>query len=176
MQLLEMVEMADQAHKLPAAVSGGQQQRAAIARALANEPGLIIADEPTGNLDSRTAESIFGLFTRLAAEGKTIMMVTHDEARAARTHRAVMIADGEVVNEHLARALAGISYDQLVEVKRVPPGSAVPAGRDDHQAGRGGRGFLHPAGGRPRRACRAPGGRELLVDRLPPASGSASRR
>src|SRR5690349_2322017 len=78
LRLLETVEMAGQAGKLPAALSGGQQQRVAIARALANDPPLIVADEPTGNLDSVTAEKIFGLFENLVAAGKTILMVTHD--------------------------------------------------------------------------------------------------
>ena len=76
MLLLEMVELAEQAGKRPSQVSGGQQQRVAIARALANDPGLLIADEPTGNLDSATAESIFGLFARLAAEGTTCLLYT----------------------------------------------------------------------------------------------------
>ena len=77
--LLEQVEMADHMHKLPTAISGGQQQRVAIARALANDPPLIVADEPTGNLDSKTSDSVFALFTDLVNNGKTILMVTHDE-------------------------------------------------------------------------------------------------
>ena len=95
--LLEMVDMAEHAYKLPAALSGGQQQRVAIARALANDPPLIIADEPTGNLDSRTADAVFALFERLTAEGKTVVMVTHDTGLARRIPRTVMIADGDMV-------------------------------------------------------------------------------
>ena len=91
LKLLEMVEMAEHAHKLPSALSGGQQQRVAIARALANNPSLIIADEPTGNLDSKTAESMFELFERLTREGKTVVMVTHDSSLARRVSRTVMI-------------------------------------------------------------------------------------
>lgn len=99
MQLLEHVGMADHAHKLPSAVSGGQQQRVAIARALANDPPIIVADEPTGNLDSKTANAIFDLFTRLVEEGKTIVMVTHDQDLARRVTRAVTVADGEIKDE-----------------------------------------------------------------------------
>ncbi len=99
MALLEEVEMVEQAHKLPAATSGGQQQRVAIARALANNPDIIVADEPTGNLDSHTAEAIFRLFTRLVDEGKTILMVTHDEDLAERANRQLTIADGEIVGD-----------------------------------------------------------------------------
>jgi putative ABC transport system ATP-binding protein len=80
-------------------VSGGQQQSAAIARALANDPPLIIADEPTGNLDSRTAESVFEIFKTLVVQGKTIIMVTHDPALARRTSRVLSIVDGEIVEE-----------------------------------------------------------------------------
>ena len=97
MDLLELVELADHAHKLPAALSGGQQQRVAIARALANDPPVIIADEPTGNLDSKTAESVFELFNDLIVKGKTIIIVTHDSGLAKRTHRTALIADGEIV-------------------------------------------------------------------------------
>ncbi|MBI3970881.1 MAG: ABC transporter ATP-binding protein [Chloroflexi bacterium] len=97
--LLEQVGMADHAHKLPSSTSGGQQQRVAIARALANDPPIILADEPTGNLDSRTAESIFGLFAGLVERGKTIVMVTHDRDLARRVSRAIVIADGEIVGE-----------------------------------------------------------------------------
>ena len=95
--LLAQVEMVEQAHKLPTALSGGQQQRVAIARALANDPPLVIADEPTGNLDSRTADAVFQLFHRLVNDGKTILMVTHDDDLAHRVTRTVTIADGAIV-------------------------------------------------------------------------------
>lgn len=99
MQLLEQVEMADQANKLPAALSGGQQQRVAVARALANDPPIIAADEPTGNLDSKTADAVFELFEGLVASGKTIVMVTHDNDLASRVSRALHVADGEIVED-----------------------------------------------------------------------------
>ncbi len=99
MALLEEVGMAEHAHKLPSATSGGQQQRVAIARALANDPALIVADEPTGNLDSHTAASVFQLFQRLIDEGKTILMVTHDDDLAHRAGRTVTIADGHIVGD-----------------------------------------------------------------------------
>ncbi|MDT8304414.1 MAG: ABC transporter ATP-binding protein [Anaerolineae bacterium] len=99
MHLLELVEMADDAHKFPSAVSGGQQQKAAIARALANDPPVLVADEPTGNLDSRAADGVFGLFESLVAQGKTILMVTHDDEMAARVPRTVTLADGLIVDE-----------------------------------------------------------------------------
>lgn len=97
MALLERVDIAENAGKLPAELSGGQQQRAAIARALANDPPILAADEPTGNLDSRTADAIFGLFEALVAQGKTILMVTHDNDLAARASRIVELADGEII-------------------------------------------------------------------------------
>src|SRR5574342_1165078 len=97
LELLELVELADHAYKLPTALSGGQQQRVAIARALANDPPIIIADEPTGNLDSRTADSVFALFRDLVAQGKTIIIVTHDSGLAKRTDRTALIVDGEIV-------------------------------------------------------------------------------
>jgi putative ABC transport system ATP-binding protein len=94
--LLEQVGMAEQSHKLPTALSGGQQQRVAIARALANDPPILVADEPTGNLDSRTAEAVFQLFERLVAQGKTIVMVTHDADLAQRVDLAITVADGQI--------------------------------------------------------------------------------
>ncbi len=96
-ELLVRVDMAEQADKLPTALSGGQQQRVAIARALANDPPLLMADEPTGNLDSRTADAIFSLFTELVAQGKTVVMVTHDDDLAGRAGRAITVADGQIV-------------------------------------------------------------------------------
>jgi len=97
--LLDRVGIADQADKLPAALSGGQQQRTAIARALANDPALLVADEPTGNLDSRTAESVLGLFAELVAEGKTVVMVTHERDVARVASRIVTLADGLIVSD-----------------------------------------------------------------------------
>lgn len=99
LHLLDQVEMIDQADKLPTAISGGQQQRVAIARALANDPQIIVADEPTGNLDSKTADAVFQLFATLIDEGKTILMVTHDEDLAHRVTRTVVIADGMIVRD-----------------------------------------------------------------------------
>ncbi|MGV8082074.1 MAG: ABC transporter ATP-binding protein [Coriobacteriia bacterium] len=99
--LLEQVEMADQANKLPSALSGGQQQRVAIARALANDPPIIAADEPTGNLDSKTADAVFGLMESLVDAGKTIIMVTHDNDIASKVRRSLHVADGEIVEERL---------------------------------------------------------------------------
>ncbi|MGB1252435.1 MAG: ABC transporter ATP-binding protein [Candidatus Promineifilaceae bacterium] len=99
MFLLGQVEMADHAHKLPSEISGGQQQRAAIARALANDPPILVADEPTGNLDSKTADSVFKLFNEFIAQNKTILMVTHDQELASRVSRQIIIADGEIAEE-----------------------------------------------------------------------------
>jgi putative ABC transport system ATP-binding protein len=99
MELLDLVGLADYAHKMPAAVSGGQQQSAAIARSLANDPPLIVADEPTGNLDSRAAETIWNIFEELVRQGKTIIMVTHDNDLAQRAARMLQLADGKVIRE-----------------------------------------------------------------------------
>ncbi len=99
MRLLDRVGMAGHAQKRPQALSGGQQQRVAIARALANDPPLLVADEPTGNLDSKTAESVFGLFEDLVDGGKTILMVTHDNGLAGRAQRTVVLSDGEIVDD-----------------------------------------------------------------------------
>jgi putative ABC transport system ATP-binding protein len=101
MHLLEQMELADLADMFPASVSGGDQQRAAIARALANDPPILVADEPTGNLDSKTAEAVFELFESLVAGGKTILMVTHDDELADRVPRVLTLADGLMVSEKL---------------------------------------------------------------------------
>jgi len=96
--LLEKVGIAEQADKLPADLSGGQQQRAAIARSLANDPPLIVADEPTGNLDSATSDAVMQLFANLAAEGKTVLMVTHERDLTQYFTRSIALADGVIVN------------------------------------------------------------------------------
>lgn len=95
-ELLEAVELGDHAFKKPSAISGGQQQRAAIARALANDPAVIVADEPTGNLDSTTADIIFNLFSKMAEQGKMVIIVSHDRSLAERATRILTIADGEL--------------------------------------------------------------------------------
>jgi putative ABC transport system ATP-binding protein len=97
-QLLDRVGIADQANKLPSALSGGQQQRAAIARALANDPPVLLADEPTGNLDTQTAEAILDVIAALADAGKTIVLVTHEREIAQRADQIVMLSDGRIVD------------------------------------------------------------------------------
>jgi putative ABC transport system ATP-binding protein len=99
LQLLESVDLADQANKLPGNVSGGQQQRAAIARALANDPELLVADEPTGNLDTRTANDVFDMFVQLVKQGKTLVMVTHDKELSRRVPRVIEIIDGRITRD-----------------------------------------------------------------------------
>ena len=96
MHLLGLVGIQEHAHKLPNRLSGGQQQSAAIARALANDPKILVTDEPTGNLDTRSAEQVFELLHQLAADGKTILMVTHDSDLAKRAGRTVTIVDGQI--------------------------------------------------------------------------------
>ncbi len=119
MELLEMVGLGKQANKLPAAVSTGQQQSAAIARALATDPPIIVADEPTGNLDSRSASFIIDLFDQLVHQGKTIAMVTHDPSLTDRTSRTIVISDGELIDETLAHALPLLKHHQMLEATRI---------------------------------------------------------
>jgi ABC-type lipoprotein export system ATPase subunit len=110
MHLLEIVDLVDQATKLPGMVSGGQQQRAAIARALANDPQLLVGDEPTGNLDSRTAGEIFDLFYDLVDQGKTMLMVTHDKELARRVPRLVEITDGNITRDEYVGKVTWTGY------------------------------------------------------------------
>jgi len=113
MAALRLVEMENRSKHRPSQLSGGQQQRAAIARALVNDPKIIFADEPTGNLDSHTGEVILELFRRLSREGRTIILVTHDPEIAAVTPRRIEIRDGRV-SEKVDAKLAGLD--------RLPPG------------------------------------------------------
>lgn len=99
LHLLDQMGMVDQADKLPSAISGGQQQRAAIARSLANDPPILLADEPTGNLDTQTADVIFQLFSQLVEEGKTVLMVTHDRELARQVSRTLIVSDGRIVRD-----------------------------------------------------------------------------
>ena len=99
LHLLEQVEIADHAYKLPTEVSGGQQQRIAIARALANDPLILVADEPTGSLDSVTADAVLQVFEALLVQGKTVVLVTHDKDISNRGTRMITLLDGEIVDE-----------------------------------------------------------------------------
>ncbi|HBG74034.1 MAG TPA: cyclic nucleotide-binding protein [Anaerolineae bacterium] len=119
MELLKIVGLEKQANKLPVAVSTGQQQSAAIARALATDPPIIVADEPTGNLDSRSASYIIDLFDQLVHQGKTIAMVTHDPSLTERTSRTIVISDGELIDETLAHALPLLKHHQMLEATRL---------------------------------------------------------
>lgn len=124
--LLDQVEMTSQMHKLPTAISGGQQQRVAIARALANDPPIIVADEPTGNLDSRTADAVFTLFARLVDEGKTILMVTHDADLAQRVTRTVTIADGTIIEDKVHEPVVALSREDAAPHPLTPSPLPTP--------------------------------------------------
>jgi energy-coupling factor transporter ATP-binding protein EcfA2 len=126
-----MVGLVEYAHRLPANLSNGQQQSAAIARALATNPPIILADEPTGNLDSRSAEVILSLFETLAGQGKTILIVTHDPSLAKRTDQTVILSDGEVIDQTVAQALPFLDHTLMLTATKqtrkqvFPPGAMV---------------------------------------------------
>ena len=118
MDLLKMVGLEKFANKLPALVSTGQQQSAAIGRALACDPPLLVADEPTGNLDSKSANAIMDLFDELVERGKTIVMATHDPSLTARTTRNIIIFDGELIDESVSRALPLLRHRHMLEITK----------------------------------------------------------
>lgn len=118
-KLLALVGLSEYADQLPAGLAGGMQQMAAIARALANDPPLIVADEPTGNLDTRTAERVLDLFDNLVAQGKTVIIVTHDSTLAARAARQILISDGQVVDENVVQALRFLPNAVLLKISRL---------------------------------------------------------
>jgi putative ABC transport system ATP-binding protein len=107
MHLLDQVGLAGHARKLPSAISGGEQQRVAIARALANDPPIVVADEPTGNLDSQTSETIVQLFESLVEQGKTVLLVTHDIDLARRATRIITLTDGKIIEGVKSSQAAG---------------------------------------------------------------------
>jgi ABC-type lipoprotein export system ATPase subunit len=131
MSLLEQVGVVQQANKLPNMLSGGEQQRVAIARALANDPAIILADEPTGNLDSKTADMVFQLFETLVDSGKTIVMVTHDNDLAKRVKRTIVIAEGEIIEEQLMKTFPALTQPDLIWLtskltrERYSPGTVI---------------------------------------------------
>lgn len=119
MDMLKMVGLETFANKLPVLVSTGQQQLAAIARALACDPPLLVADEPTGNLDTKSANTIIDLFEELAQRGKTVVMVTHDPSLTSRTTRNIIIADGELINETVAKSLPWLRHRHMMEFTKI---------------------------------------------------------
>jgi putative ABC transport system ATP-binding protein len=119
MELLTLVGLEKFANKLPVLVSTGQQQLAAIARAMACDPPLLVADEPTGNLDSRSADTIIQLFELFVSQGKTIAMVTHDPSLTSRTHRNLILSDGELIDETISRSLPQLRHRHMLEFSRI---------------------------------------------------------
>jgi putative ABC transport system ATP-binding protein len=137
LELLKMVGLEGLEYKYPAAVAGGQQQSAAVARALANDPPILVADEPTGNLDTRTAERVLEIFEEQVALGKTVLMVTHDNTLAMRAQRKLVISDGELVNEWLSRAFATLSHNTLLKLHHAAKVLEIPAGETLFASGQG---------------------------------------
>ena len=123
MQLLDQVGIREHAHKVPSKISGGQQQRVAIARALANNPEVIVADEPTGNLDSQTADDIYDLFSDLVSLGKTLVIVTHDQEIAERASRILEISDGCIISNKsiVAPSNGRFAHDVTTSPNHVSP-------------------------------------------------------
>ncbi|MDP2776317.1 MAG: ATP-binding cassette domain-containing protein, partial [Anaerolineales bacterium] len=137
MELLKLVGLEKFADKLPVLVSTGQQQLAAIARAMACDPPLLVTDEPTGNLDTRSADTIIQLFETFVSQGKTIVLVTHDPSVTSRTHRNVIISDGELIDETIAKALPQLRHRHMLEFTKLveervyqPHETIIP--RDQH--------------------------------------------
>lgn len=166
MRLLEQVDMAEQANKLPSAVSGGQAQRVAIARALANDPPILVADEPTGSLDSRTANAVFALFEDLVNQGKTIVMVTHDNDLARRATRAIIVVDGQVANQYVTQALPNLTVDQMTWVARQLERQTYEAGATIVNQGEMADRFYIITRGEVEIFLTHPDGQEIVVDRL----------
>jgi len=168
MDLLRLVEMEDHADKLPTAISGGQQQRVAIARALANDPPIVIADEPTGNLDSKTADAIFTLFEGLVKQGKTIVMVTHDSSLAKRASRTLLIADGEIVSEWVARAWPTLTHQQMLAATKILEPLQFTPGQTLIEQGQMGEKVFIISKGDVEVVLKRPGGSDVVVTRMGP--------
>src|SRR5512134_784117 len=126
MELLKLVGLEKFANKLPTLVSTGQQQLAAIARALACDPPLLVADEPTGNLDTKSANTIIDLFEQLTKSGKTVVMVTHDPSLTSRTTRNIIIVDGELINETVAKSLPWLRHRHMMEFSKLAEERTYP--------------------------------------------------
>ncbi len=165
-ELLDIVGIGGYAYKVPSQLSGGEQQRVAIARALANDPPIILADEPTGNLDSKTAELMFQLFEKLVAGGKTILMVTHDADLAKRVGRTLIISDGEIIEEYLTRTFPTLTQSQLIWLTSQLQTRLLPGGATIIRPGEPCRDFFIVTRGRVEVVLAVPGGTEVIVSTI----------
>src|SRR5260370_2658717 len=153
-----------------AAIAGDKPTGGGIRGAYANAPPLIVADEPTGNLDSGTAEKIFGVFENLVAAGKTVVMVTHDSDLARRVDRTILISNGEIVNEYLVRALSTLTQAQLTKLaQRVAP-AVYPRDATIIRQGETGDKFYILVDGKVDVLINAPGRGQILVGQLQPGN------
>ena len=138
----------------------------AIARALANDPPIVLADEPTGNLDSKTADVVFKLFQDLVDQGKTVVVVTHDSSQAKRATRTMLLVDGEIINEYVARALPSLTPEQLVKATRSLQPMRFEAGATILQEGMPGEKFYIITQGQAEVTLKRPEGTDVVVARL----------
>jgi ABC-type lipoprotein export system ATPase subunit len=167
-ELLSQMELEKHADKLPSAISGGEQQRVAIARALANDPPIILADEPTGNLDSKTAEVVFRIFEGLVSQGKTLIMVTHDSSLAQRATRTMLLVDGEILNEYVTKVLPALTPAQVVKASQTIQPVHYEAGATILQEGETGGNFYIITKGQAEVLLKRPEGNDVVVTRLNP--------
>lgn len=168
LHLLDQVDIKEHAFKKPSEISGGQQQRVAIARSLANDPPIIVADEPTGNLDSVTAQAIFELFERLVDQGKTIFMVTHDKDLARRVTRTIILSDGEIIDEYLESAFPKMAEPLLEKARTLTQPHAFSPGETILAEGEQPEKCYIVSEGAVEILLREPNGQQISVARLKP--------
>jgi ABC-type lipoprotein export system ATPase subunit len=166
MELLKKVGLEDLAEQIPSSVSSGQQQSAAIARALATDPPIIMADEPTGNLDSRSANNILNLFGELASQGKTILIVTHDPSFTKHTDQTIILSDGEIIDDAVARALPLLKHPQMLQATHQADKKVYSPGATIIEQGKPVEHFFMIANGEVEVVLNNPGCPELALARL----------
>ena len=168
MELLEMVGLEGQAHKLPGSVSSGQQQSAAIARSIATDPEIILADEPTGNLDTRSAGVVLDLFQQLANQGKTVIIVTHDPSITQRTDQTIILSDGEIIDPVVACTLPFLPHPQMLMATHRTRKQVVQPGESILKQGEAVADFYMIDAGAVEIYGRRENGEEILLARLEP--------